>query len=85
MLKISAIFLVLIVSICNVYAANYQLIDAQNGSNGLVEFSCDQDVLLDDNKVIFISLARMLKLILSKYLAVILILLSIKSLKMSNE
>ncbi|ABI83410.1 hypothetical protein IBE73_05115 [Francisella tularensis] len=53
MLKISAIFLVLIVSICNVYAANYQLIDAQNGSNGLVEFSCDQDVLLDDNKVIF--------------------------------
>ncbi|WP_104929174.1 hypothetical protein [Francisella tularensis] len=53
MLKISAIFLVLIVSICNVYAANCQLIDTQNGSNGLVEFSCDQDVSLDDNKVIF--------------------------------
>ncbi|AEB27259.1 pilus assembly protein [Francisella cf. novicida Fx1] len=53
MLKISVIFLVLIVSICNVYAANCQLIDAQNGSNGLVEFSCDQDVSLDDNKVIF--------------------------------
>ncbi|MDE4990400.1 hypothetical protein NAH39_09985, partial [Francisella tularensis subsp. holarctica] len=40
-------------SICNVYAANCQLIDAQNGSKGLVEFSCDQDVLLDDKKVIF--------------------------------
>ncbi|APA82341.1 hypothetical protein N894_0357 [Francisella tularensis subsp. novicida PA10-7858] len=53
MLKISAIFLVLIVSVCNVYAANCQLIDTQNGSNGLVEFSCDQDVSLDDNKVIF--------------------------------
>lgn len=54
MLKISAIFLVLIVSVCNVYAANCQLIDTQNGSNGLVEFSCDQDVSLDDNKVIFL-------------------------------
>ena len=44
MLKISSIFCVLIVSICNIYAANYQLIDVQNGFIGSVEFACDQDI-----------------------------------------
>ncbi|AEB28142.1 hypothetical protein [Francisella hispaniensis] len=53
MLKISLIFFVLFLSICNIYATNCQLIDTQNGSNGLVEFTCDQDISLDDNKVIF--------------------------------
>lgn len=53
MLKISLIFFVLFLSICNIYATNCQLIDTQNGSNGLVGFTCDQDISLDDNKVIF--------------------------------
>ncbi|APC92197.1 hypothetical protein BBG19_1469 [Francisella sp. MA067296] len=48
----------LIVSICNIYAANCQLIDVQNGFSGSVEFACDQDISLDDNKVIFYILGK---------------------------
>ena len=78
-------FLCVNCGICNIYAANCQLIDVQNGFSGSVEFACDQDISLDDNKVIFIFSERMLKLTLSMYCLSMLILVLIKSLKMSDK
>ncbi|GMN89430.1 hypothetical protein [Francisella sciaenopsi] len=55
MLKLKSALLISIFILASnlVYAINCQLIDSQNGYKGFIDFSCDTDISLDDNKVIF--------------------------------
>ncbi|MEY8702740.1 hypothetical protein AB4F11_07105 [Francisella philomiragia] len=55
MLKLkSALWISIFILASNlVYAINCQLINSQNGYKGFIEFSCDTDISLGDNKVIF--------------------------------
>mgnify|MGYP005666595303 CR=1 FL=1 len=55
MLKLKSALLISIFILASnlVYAINCQLIDSQSGYKGLIDFSCDTDISLDDNKVVF--------------------------------
>ncbi|AJI55183.1 putative pilus assembly protein [Francisella philomiragia] len=55
MLKLKSVLLISIFILASnlVYAINCQLIDSQSGYKGFLEFSCDTDISLDDNKAIF--------------------------------
>ncbi|MEY8714039.1 hypothetical protein AB9G26_02000 [Francisella philomiragia] len=55
MLKLKSALLISIFILASnlVYAINCQLIDSQSGYKGFIDFSCDTDMSLDDNKVIF--------------------------------
>ncbi|MBY7734087.1 hypothetical protein [Francisella philomiragia] len=55
MLKLKSALLISIFILASnlVYAVNCQLIDSQSGYKGFIDFSCDTDISLDDNKVIF--------------------------------
>lgn len=55
MLKLKSALLISIFILASnlVYAINCQLIDSQNGYKGFIDFSCDTEISLDDNKVIF--------------------------------
>lgn len=41
-----------------VYASSCQLIDNQSGYKGFLEFSCDAEISLDDNKIVFYLIGK---------------------------